>query len=80
VQTSVCLLKNGNGKQKFVFLGRQMINGNRRLLFQQTCPFTYVTTKELPPIGISVTQKTPSHMKQIQESLLELLLLLPLFM
>jgi hypothetical protein len=28
---------NGNGKRKFVFLGRQMINGNRRLLFQQTC-------------------------------------------
>jgi hypothetical protein len=27
-----------NGKRKFVFLGRQMINGNRRLLFQQTCP------------------------------------------
>jgi hypothetical protein len=29
---------NGNGKQKFVFLGRQMINVNRRLLFQRTCP------------------------------------------
>ncbi len=28
---------NGNGKQKFVFLGRQTINSNRRLLFQQTC-------------------------------------------
>jgi hypothetical protein len=25
----------GNGKLKLVFLGRQMINGNRRLLFQQ---------------------------------------------
>ncbi len=24
---------------KFVFLGRQTINGSRRLLFQQTCPF-----------------------------------------
>ncbi len=27
-----------NRKRKFVFLGRQTINGNRRLLFQQTCP------------------------------------------
>jgi hypothetical protein len=31
------LAANGNGKRKFVFLGRQTINGNRRLLFQQTC-------------------------------------------
>jgi hypothetical protein len=29
---------NGNGKRKFVFLGRQPINGNQRLLCQQTCP------------------------------------------
>jgi hypothetical protein len=29
---------NGNGKWKFVFLGRSMINGNRRSLFQQMCP------------------------------------------
>jgi hypothetical protein len=28
---------NGNGKRKFVFLGRQMINSNRQLLFKQTC-------------------------------------------
>jgi hypothetical protein len=28
---------NGNGIQKFVFLGQQTINGNRQLLFQQTC-------------------------------------------
>ncbi len=28
----------GTGKRKFVFLGRQTINGNRRLLFQKTCP------------------------------------------
>jgi hypothetical protein len=27
--TSVCLLENGNGKQKFVFLGRQTRNGSR---------------------------------------------------
>ncbi len=26
------------GKQKFVFLGRQMIHGNRLALFQQMCP------------------------------------------
>ncbi len=29
---------NGNGKRKFVFLGGRIIYGNRRLLFQQTCP------------------------------------------
>ncbi len=36
--TSVSLLQteNENGKQKFVFLGQQTINGNRRLLFQHT--------------------------------------------
>ncbi len=27
----------GNGKRKFVFLGRQTINGKRCLLYQQTC-------------------------------------------
>ncbi len=32
-------MDNGtNGKRKFVFPGRQTINGNRCLLFQQTCP------------------------------------------
>ncbi len=49
--TTVCLLKieNGSGKllflcrkqkrkKKVVFLSRQMINGDRRLLFQRTCP------------------------------------------
>ncbi len=29
---------NGNGKWNYVFIGRQEINGNRRLLFQPTCP------------------------------------------
>ncbi len=29
---------NRNGKRKFVFLGRQTINANRRLLFQQMYP------------------------------------------
>jgi hypothetical protein len=28
---------DGNGKRTSVFLGRQIINGNQRLLFQQTC-------------------------------------------
>jgi hypothetical protein len=48
-ENSVCLLQteNGNGKLsfvcsnqkwKFVLLNRQKINGNRWLLFQQTCP------------------------------------------
>ncbi len=38
--TSVCLRKgkNGNCKLPFVFLSRQTINGNRLVLFQQTCP------------------------------------------
>ncbi len=31
-----------NGKRKIFFLGRQTMNGNRRLLFQQMCPTTYV--------------------------------------
>jgi hypothetical protein len=30
-----------NGKQKFVFLGWQTINGNRDLLFQKMCPSMY---------------------------------------
>jgi hypothetical protein len=29
---------HGNRKQMFVFLSRQMMNGNRRLLFQQNVP------------------------------------------
>jgi hypothetical protein len=29
---------NGMEKRTFVFLGQRTINGNRRLLFQQTCP------------------------------------------
>jgi hypothetical protein len=36
---------NGNRKWKFVFLFRQTINGNRRLLFQQTCPSMGSTSK-----------------------------------
>jgi hypothetical protein len=32
---------NRNEKRKFDFLGRQTINVNRRLLFQQTCPFIH---------------------------------------
>ncbi len=36
--TPVCSLQMENRKQKFVFFSRQMINSNRRLLFQQTCP------------------------------------------
>ncbi len=31
-------LCSANGKRKFVSLHRQTINGNRRLLFQHTCP------------------------------------------
>jgi hypothetical protein len=38
---------NENGKRRFVILGRQTINGNRRLLFQQTCPSM--------PIGFTIS-------------------------
>ncbi len=44
------------GKRKFVFLGRQMINDNRGLLFQQTCPCMYRIPFGIPSsilIGIS---------------------------
>ncbi len=37
-QTSVCFLQMENSRWKFVFFGRQTINGNRRLLFRQICP------------------------------------------
>jgi hypothetical protein len=33
---------NGNGNRKFVFIGLETVNGNRRLLFQQTYPTMYV--------------------------------------
>jgi hypothetical protein len=33
-------------ERKFVFLGRQMIVGSRRVLFQQTCPSMYVYNKK----------------------------------
>jgi hypothetical protein len=32
------LAEDGNGKQKFFFLGQQSINGYLPLLVQQTCP------------------------------------------
>ncbi len=58
-QTSVWFAENGNEKQNFVFLGQQTINGNRRLLFQQTCPSMYTShmyirmshTHPPPPYG-----------------------------
>ncbi len=37
---SICFLQTENIKLEFVFLNWQMINRNRRLLFQQTCPST----------------------------------------
>jgi hypothetical protein len=36
-----------NGKRMFVFLGRQTINGNRRLLFQQTCPSMPISREKI---------------------------------
>jgi hypothetical protein len=35
-------MENRNRKRKFIVLGRQMINNNRELLSQQTCPSMYV--------------------------------------
>ncbi len=33
------------GKRKFVLLGWQTVNGNRRLLHQQTCPFMLIARR-----------------------------------
>jgi hypothetical protein len=41
----------GKGKWKFVFLGRHTLNGNRHLLFQQTCPSMYFTMKKHASLG-----------------------------
>jgi hypothetical protein len=41
-QTSISFLQK-NGKWKFVFLGRQWINCDRRLLFQHMCPSVQLT-------------------------------------
>ncbi len=42
---------NRDGQQKMVFLGRQMRNGNRQLLFHQMYPFTVCSYRAriLPP-------------------------------
>ncbi len=48
-QTSVCFLPRENRIWKFVFLSRQMINGNRRLLFQETCPSMLILQPMPPP-------------------------------
>jgi hypothetical protein len=47
-KTSVCLLQteNGNGNQKYIIFGRQTINGDRQLLFQQTCPLSMHNCKQ----------------------------------
>ncbi len=42
---------NGNGKRTTVFLGRQTVNGNQGLLFQETCP--YCTVSRLLSAGSS---------------------------
>jgi hypothetical protein len=62
--TSVCLLQteiakfclfSTNGKRNLVLLGRQTINSNQHLLFQQTCPSLVLTEVPGP-----VTHSTPS--------------------
>jgi hypothetical protein len=38
METANCYLSSAQWKRMFVLLGRQTINGNRQVLFQQTCP------------------------------------------
>jgi hypothetical protein len=45
-QTTRLLAANRNRKWKFVFLGQKTINGNRQLLFQETCPSMGNTTHD----------------------------------
>jgi hypothetical protein len=40
---------SANGKWKFVYLGRQTKNGNRRLLFRQRCPSMVICMNLLFP-------------------------------
>ncbi len=40
---------NGNGNRKFVYLGRQTINSNERLLFQQKWPLFKLATASFVP-------------------------------
>ncbi len=54
---------NGNGKRKFVFLGRQTINGKRNSLFQQTYPSHNVTKY----MGHSLNKRTGSDRPPTQE-------------
>ncbi len=69
--TSVCWLQteNGNGKlllfvcwkrkRSFVFLGRQTINDNQRLLFQQMCPSMIYTHAHLALVYCTVYTVLP---------------------
>ncbi len=41
------ILHTESRKRKFVFLGRETINGNRRLLKQQTCPSMSIGTYQI---------------------------------
>jgi hypothetical protein len=44
---------NGNRKRKFVFLCQQMINSYLRLVFQQTCPSTVISSLHALKLTIS---------------------------
>ncbi len=46
-------------KWKFIFLGRQMFNGNRRLLFQKTCP-----SMNFPMVKAIVAMKVSSSRRR----------------
>ncbi len=46
---------NGNGKQMFVVLGLQTINGNRRLMFQPTCPSMAYLGKSVKSVCTRIT-------------------------
>jgi hypothetical protein len=61
--------KRTYGKRKFAFLGRQMINGKRRFLFQQTWPSMYRT-------GIREERITRRNMHPASRRMLILILII----
>jgi hypothetical protein len=58
---------NGTRQRTFVFLGRQTINGNRWLLFQQTCPSMVIDYRQLSDLQTcpSVSLCTLTHYWQM---------------
>jgi hypothetical protein len=59
-------------RRKFVFLGRQTINGNRHWLFQPTSPFTLMRSRF---VALLLWLFLPSSVNQSEEHILLLLAL-----